>query len=54
MFEYMLYTSLAVITNSESSKSCNAMKKALQYVEKSNVHFLVQSKQNIKQKIEFQ
>ena len=54
MFEYVLHMSLAVITNSETSKSCSAMKKALQYREKSYVHFAVQSKRNIKQKIEFQ
>ena len=54
MFEYVLHTSLAITTNSESSKSCNARKKALQYMEKSDVYFSVQSKRNIKQKIEFQ
>ena len=54
MFEYVLHTLLGVITNSESSKSCDTMKKALQYMKKSNVHFSVQLKRNIKQKIEFQ
>ena len=53
MFEYVLDTSLAVITNSKSSKSCSAMKKALQYTEKSNVQISVQSKQIIRQKIYF-
>ena len=54
MFECVLHMSLAVITNSETSKSCSAMKKAIQYMEKSNAHFAVQLKRNIKQKIEFQ
>ena len=54
MFKYVLQMSLAVITNPESSKSCRAMKKALQYMEKSNVQFSVQSKRIIKQKIYFQ